>query len=858
VCPTASLGLGRTPNTISTNSHRKTLIIRRRRKPNRNIDCVRSPFSPMSPLPIYPLTQPCQHAPLNGSAACDVHAPLEHRLDELLQHLYSTATLQERANLLRSNAPGVQKLNLPPYSWWNEALHGVAGSGPLSAASLPLRFESCLSYPDKCATSFPAAITTASAFNTTLIRSIGSAIGDEARAFSNYNMTGLTFWTPNVNIFRGATPRRSNPSNPHHLVSVRPDTLFDPALRTDPRWGRGQETPGEDPTVNADYAEHFVRGFQTGEQDPSRLKASACCKHFVAYSVERYNASIDRHSFNAIVSPRDLEDTYLPAFAACVSRGNASALMCSYNAVNGVPSCADKALLTATVRQKWGLSGYITSDCGAVSDVEQHHRYTHTPADTISAVLDAGTDLDCGNLGIFNYFGRHLPLAMRLGEVSRAQWEHAARNLLRVQMRLGMFDPDGLQPFRRIGKEVVNSAAPRQLALDAARQGIVLVKNDGPVLPWAASVRARVVMIGPHANATLAMLSNYHGVPPKVVSPYEGVANIIAGAAGTVGYVKGCSISSMSTEGIPAAEQAAAEADHVVLVVGNDQSIESEGLDRTSISLPGVQAELIERVAAAAAHKVVVVVISGGPVDVSSAKANPNVGAMIVAGYPGQSGGQAIAETIYGRINPSGRLTQTWYAQDYTKQCSMLDFNMRPNATTGCPGRGYRFFNGSAVFRFGEGLSFTNFTHSATFVPAHGSRWAASSSSSYRSSSAPALLAAAELERQIEATRYRPQDAPAVGHLRVRVTNVGDWLGDEVVLCYVYPPGGGSGGEPSLVLRRYARVRSLVSGAAAQVELDLTAHDFTTTDDSGQIRTIRGMWRVGTPRLRTPINVHIH
>jgi hypothetical protein len=188
----------------------------------------------------------------------------------------------------------------------------------------------------------------------------------------------------------------------------------------------------------------------------------------------------------------------------------------------------------------------------------------------------------------------------------------------------------------------------------------------------------------------------------------------------------------------------------------------------------------------------------------------------------------------------------------------MLDFNMRPNATTGCPGRGYRFFNGSAVFRFGEGLSFTNFTHSATFVPAHGSRWAASSSSSYRSSSAPALLAAAELERQIEATRYRPQDAPAVGHLRVRVTNVGDWLGDEVVLCYVYPPGGGSGGEPSLVLRRYARVRSLVSGAAAQVELDLTAHDFTTTDDSGQIRTIRGMWRVGTPRLRTPINVHIH
>ena len=458
--------------------------------------------------------------------------------------------------------------------------------------------------------------------------------------------------------------------------------------------------------LNADWAEHFVAGFQTGpstaaapapaagqQQRPAYLKASACCKHFAAYSLERYSPTTSRHSFNAVVTEQDLADTYYPAFVACANRGNASGVMCSYNAVNGVPSCASKELLTENLRDKWGFNGYVTSDCGAVSDVANAHHFA--PADkTCAVVLDAGMDSDCGTLGPDNFFGLHLEKALASGSVSDAAWAGAARNLLRVQMRLGMFDPDVVQPFRQLGADAVDTPEHRQLALEAARQGLVLVKNDdggsrSAVLPFSADAVRTIAVVGPHANATVAMQSNYHGKAPiPIVSPAAALANYAA----SVKCVQGCSIAGDDTSGIAAAAAAAAAADVAVLVLGLDSTQEKEGHDRTAISLPGQQAALLEAVAAAVAatHKqLALVVISGGPVDLSAAKADPRVSAILVAGYPGQSGGVAIAETLFGANNPGGKLTQTWYAADFVNSCSMLDMNMRPNATTGCPGRTY-------------------------------------------------------------------------------------------------------------------------------------------------------------------------
>jgi beta-glucosidase-like glycosyl hydrolase len=293
-------------------------------------------------------------------------------------------------------------------------------------------------------------------------------------------------------------------------------------------------------------------------------------------------------------------------------------------------------------------------------------------------------DSDCGG-----FFGRdangNLGKAISDGSVPESTYKRALGNVYRVLMRLGYFDPDAKNPYRGYGLDRVDSAAHRQLALEAARQGMVLVKNDNKLLPLSEAGVKSVAAIGPNANATVTMQSNYHAQAPFLISPVMGL-----GKYAKVNYVQGCDISQNDTSGFADAVKAAGEADATVVIVGLDQSQESEGHDRVMIELPGAQAALIEAVAKAAKKPIVLVIMSGGPVDVSAAKANPNVGAIIIVGYPGQSGGQAIAETIFGDNNPSGKLTQTWYPAGYINQISMFDMNMRPNATTGSPGRTYR------------------------------------------------------------------------------------------------------------------------------------------------------------------------
>jgi beta-glucosidase-like glycosyl hydrolase len=555
-------------------------------------------------VPPYPYTQPCKSEPLKSSLACDHTADLDARIGSLISQIPK----DELAALFIDKALGIPSLNIPPYNWWSEALHGVSrcpyqqGGATPSPDAKPGDRGCCFADSTgvkKCPTSFPAGITTGCTFNKTLMRAIGTAVGTEARVASNAGQASLTFWTPNVNIFR------------------------------DPRWGRGQETPGEDPTVNSDYAEQFVSGFQNGEDsDPRRIKASACCKHYAGYSLENWGpdgpggATVDRHHFNAVITEQDLADTYYPPFTSCANRGNASGVMCSYNAVNGVPSCASKMLLTEKLRDKWGFDGYITSDAGAVSDVMNTHNFTDSNDTTCTAVLEAGMDNNAGgwftdgNRG----YGGQLASAIADGSVTTAVWQAALRNMLRVQMRLGMFDPDSTQPYRQYASDRVDTPGHRQLALEAAEQGVTLVKNIGGTLPLS-SASLKIALLGPHANATTAMQSNYHGTAPYLISPAQGLEEF----SNAVMVVQGATIAGTDTTKIPDAVKAATSADATVLIVGLDGTQEGEGHDRWALGLPGVQDELLEKVAAASKKPITLVVIAGGMVDLSAAKANPKV-----------------------------------------------------------------------------------------------------------------------------------------------------------------------------------------------------------------------------------------
>ncbi|GAQ85726.1 Glycosyl hydrolase family protein [Klebsormidium nitens] len=576
---------------------------------------------------------------------------------------------------------------------------------------------------------------------------VGQIISTEARAMFNTGQSGLTFWAPNINIFR------------------------------DPRWGRGQETVGEDPLVAAEFAAHFVLGMQGGptkktyggdvdspaasidttlvgkrredtrqegtrgrihsrgeaagrvarkkmrergegrrmessENEGGLLKVSACCKHFTAYDLESWGG-VDRHSFDAKVTKQDLEDTYQPPFRSCVQRGGASCIMCSYNAINGVPACADRRLLTNTARGAWSFDGYITSDCGAVADVIKAHHYTSTPEDTCNVTLSAGMDLNCGS-----FLREHASQAVARGKLAESTIDRAVRNLVKVQMRLGLFEGPGSGPWGRLGPADVATLAHSQLALEAARQGIVLLVNKNGTLPLGGEA-ASVALIGPHIDAGEAMLGNYFGPACHVTSPLAALRS----SGLRVLPSPGCKdVSCADTSIFPDAIRTASAADVVLLFVGLDQTQEREGKDRVTLTLPGEQTELIKRVAAAAKRPVIVVILSGGPVDIKEAVGDANVGAILWAGYPGQAGGKAIADVLLGRYNPSGRLPVTWYPQAFVESVPMTDMRMRPDPERGYPGRSYRFYTPlrpdlAPIFEFGHGLSYSRFEYPDLTAP---------------------------------------------------------------------------------------------------------------------------------------------
>lgn len=597
---------------------------------------------------------------------CDASKPITARVEDLISRL----SLEEKVEQLSNNATAVQRLGIPKYEWWSEALHGVSQWGR------GIQFNG----PIHTATSFPQVILTAASFDHKLWYHIAQAIGIEARAMYNAGQaTGLTFWAPNINIFR------------------------------DPRWGRGQETPGEDPLLSSRYSVAYVRGLQgdplsskTKVRPSTRLRASACCKHFTAYDMDNWEGHT-RFSFNAVVSKQDLLDTYQPPFKSCVEQGRASGIMCSYNSVNGVPTCADSNLLTSTARRDWGFQGYITSDCDAVATVYTAHRFTRTSEDAVADVLKAGMDVDCGS-----YLQKYTISAIGKGKVNESDINRALRNLFSVRMRLGLFDGDlSHQLEGKLTMQHVCSAEHQRLALQAARQGIVLLKNSRGYLPLSKIRIKSLAVIGPNANNATTLLGNYFGLPCNAITPLQGLQKYIRNTL----YYPGCEdLECISDNMFGEAVETAKKVDEVVVFVGLDQTQEKEEQDRIKLTLPGQQEKLVYQVSRAAKRPVVLVILSGGPVDVSFAVNDPQISSIIWAGYPGQAGGQALAEIIFGDYNPGGRLPMTWYPQDFVK-IPMTDMNMRPNHHTGYPGRTYRFYTGKKVFEFGQGLSYSRYSY---------------------------------------------------------------------------------------------------------------------------------------------------
>ena len=726
----------------------------------------------------------------------DTSLPIEKRVDDLISRM----TLEEKVSQMMNAAKPIERLGIPEYEWWNEALHGVARAG--------------------YATVFPQAIALAATWDTDLMYRVADVISTEARAKNNEfvrkgergRYKGLTFWSPNINIFR------------------------------DPRWGRGQETYGEDPYLTSRLGVAFVKGLQG--DDPRYLKVVATPKHYAVHS----GPEPERHSFDARAYERDLRETYLPAFRATVTEGRAASVMCAYNRTNDAPCCANKRLMTEILRGEWGFNGYVVSDCGAITDIWKGHNFAKSEAEASAVAVKAGTDLACG--------GEYASLiqAVKNGLITEREIDVALKRLMTARFRLGMFDPPEKVPFTRIPYSENDSPAHRELSLKAARESLVLLKNENNTLPLKKDIKS-IAVIGPNADAPDVLLGNYNGQPSKSVTPLEGIrakvspatkvlysagmypagvfVETVAASAltekgnGSPAGLKGEYFNNRELKGEPAlvrmdeqvnfnwgssspaaqvaednfsvrwtgklmppesgkyqlgfagnggvrvyldgklvvdeltnrrtrtitkeinletgravdvrieyfenanhyaaaklvwsppsaarnlredALMKARQADVVIMVMGITPAVEGEemdvniegfrGGDRTDIALPKAQEDLIKEVHALG-KPVVLVLIGGSALAINWA--DENVPAILEAWYPGEEGGTAIADVLFGDHNPSGRLPVTFY-KSIAQLPPFEDYSMQ--------GRTYRYFKGEPLYPFGHGLSYTRFKYS--------------------------------------------------------------------------------------------------------------------------------------------------
>lgn len=577
----------------------------------------------------------------------DVRKRARKQAEELVDQM----TLMEKASQLRYDAPAIPRLHIPAYNWWNESLHGVARGGT--------------------ATVFPQAIGLAASFDREMLEEIGEAIALEGRAKYNAAVKlddrdiykGLTFWAPNVNIFR------------------------------DPRWGRGHETYGEDPYLSSRLGVSYIRGLQG---DGGTMKAAACAKHFAVHS----GPEALRHEFDAEVSEKDLRETYLPAFQACVQEGHVEAVMGAYNCVNGEPCCGSKTLLKKILREEWGFDGHVVSDCWAIKDFHENHLVTGTPVQSAALAMEAGCDLNCG----VTYL--HLVHACQEGLVTEAQITEAAVRLFTTRFLLGMFDGS---EYDSVPYTVVECKEHRDLSERAARESIVLLKNNG-ILPLDREKLKTIGIIGPNADSRKALIGNYHGTSSEYITVLEGVRRLV-GDEVRILYSDGCHLYENKTENL-AREQdrlseariVARESDVVILCLGLDETLEGEegdtgnsyaSGDKVDLRLPKSQRMLMEAVAMEK-KPTVLCLMAGSDIDLSFAE--KHFDAIVDLWYPGAYGGAAAADILFGKCSPSGKLPITFY-ESLEVLPSFEDYSMR--------GRTYRYLEQKAQYPFGYGLTYT-------------------------------------------------------------------------------------------------------------------------------------------------------
>ena len=566
--------------------------------------------------------------------------------------LVSQMTVEEAASQLRYDAPAIERLGVPAYNWWNEALHGVARAGT--------------------ATMWPQAIGVAATFDPALVRELGDVAATEGRA--KYNAAtrhgdrdiykGLTFWSPNINIFR------------------------------DPRWGRGHETYGEDPCLTAEMGKAYVRGLQG---DGETMKAAACAKHFAVHS----GPEGLRHSFNATASPKDMEETYLPAFEALVRDAKVEAVMGAYNRTNGEPCCGSQTLIKDLLRGKWGFEGHFTSDCWAIRDFHEHHMVTATPEESAALALKMGCDVNCGNTYIY------MMKAYEQGLVTEEDIRTAAIHLFTTRYLLGIMEGS---EFDSIPYSVVECREHLAKAHQAALESCVLLKNDG-LLPLDPKKLRTLAVIGPNADSRRALIGNYYGTSSRYVTVLEGLQDAL-GEDVRVMYSEGCHLFKDVTRGqvmkdnlISEAVTITEEADAAVVVVGLDETLEGEqgdtgnsdaSGDKLNLLLPASQRRLLDAVLSVG-KPTVIVLLAGSAIDLGDAADRAN--AVLLGWYPGARGGRAVAELLLGKVSPSGKLPVTFYRNSQLDEMpAFTDYAMQ--------GRTYRYFPGEPLYPFGYGLTY--------------------------------------------------------------------------------------------------------------------------------------------------------
>ncbi|GME52302.1 glycoside hydrolase family 3 protein [Neofusicoccum parvum] len=720
----------------------------------------------------------CSNETLAQNGICDTTAEPAARARALVDAM----TIEEKLANMANKAAGLPRLGVPQYQWWNEALHGVALTFPHGP------FDAAGDYAS--ATQFPQPITMGAAFDDELIRNVGSVISDEARAFSNALKMGLNFWSPNVNPFR------------------------------DPRWGRGQETPGEDSYHVSRYTEAMIDGMQR-PRNLTFKKTVATCKHFAGYDLENWGAHM-RNGFDAKISSQDLSEYYMPPFQACARDAKAGSITCSYNAVNGVPTCANSYLLQTVLREHWGWSDedqVVIADCGATQNVYLPHQWSKTREQAVADSLTAGTDVDCGV-----YYTAFLPGALEQGLINESALDTSLIRQFSMLVRLGHFDPAESQPYRQINASAINSPRGQDLALRAAIEGTVLLKNDGTLPVNLANTS--VALIGDWANATEQMQGSYNGRALFLRTPVEAAEQ--AGPNITVHYQPAVTPAwSPSTDLWGQAYEAIESSDVLIYIGGVDNTIEAENLDRQTISWSGAQLDMISRMAETR-KPTIVVQMGGGQLDSSPLQSNPNVSALLWAGYPGQSGGTAIFDIITGKAAPAGRLPVTQYPSEYIDAVPMSDMSLRPGPNN--PGRTYKWYNGSAVLPFGYGLHYTNFSSVISNKQSLNATYDINAIVS-RCQSSIGAGTNGHIDRCIFAT------------IDVAVHNTGARASDYVVLLFV---GGKFGPEPrqNKSLVSYKRLLDLQPGAAVVTSnLNVTLGSLLRADNMGNKMLYPGSYR---------------